>query len=34
MRRLDLELLPDKHLQPLRGAMERVSFRHPASMYS
>ena len=28
MRRLDLDGLPDEHLEPLCGAMERIAFRH------
>src|SRR5919202_619588 len=28
MRRLDLKLLPDEHLQAARGAVDRVPFRH------
>jgi hypothetical protein len=28
MRRLDPELLPDEHLEPLGGASQRVAFRH------
>ena len=28
VRRLDLEALADKHLEPPRGAVERVSFGH------
>jgi len=34
VRRLDLELLPDQHLEPLSGASERVAFGHDSSLNS
>ena len=32
MRRLDLEPLADEHLEPLRGAHERVAFGHDVNV--
>ena len=32
MRRLDLEPLADEHLEPLRGAHERIAFGHPVNV--
>ena len=34
VRRLDLELLPDEHLQPLGRASQRVAFRHDRNLDS